>query len=202
MAYPTARPARSGWYDSRTVSTLQATGIAFAAVLSGVYFGVTTINEIDPFYRNRPVAEKQSSYTTAGWRGADATQAATASVTIESRYDRFVGAMISTNPAIFAPGTDRAPAGLGSEPVAAYSGGWRDDEMTASLDSGRDEPAPGAWQCIGCSSESNRADSGVGIDQDESECGGDGNCVAESDGATDPAWLDSGDHLTLAQGSR
>jgi hypothetical protein len=42
------------------------------AVIVGIYLGASTIAEIDPFYRNAQPRSDNGSYTSNGWRGADA----------------------------------------------------------------------------------------------------------------------------------
>jgi hypothetical protein len=54
-------------------SARQGTAFLLAAVLVGVYLGGSTAAQIDPFYRSAVSRPGDSSYTTNGWRGANAT---------------------------------------------------------------------------------------------------------------------------------
>jgi hypothetical protein len=57
--------------DKPARSVNRVAAFALAAVLSGIYLGASTVAAIDPFYLNDQSATG-SSYTSNGWRGADA----------------------------------------------------------------------------------------------------------------------------------
>lgn len=79
--------------------------LTFGAVVFGAYLGFSTVAEIDPFYRQ---PQYSKSYTTDGWRGADAAPppAATSSV-IDRGYGDY--AFVSRIRDSYPPGAAYAP---------------------------------------------------------------------------------------------
>jgi hypothetical protein len=99
-------------------------GVALLSVAAGVYLGLSTIAEINPFYRQPPPVESEGSYTVNGWRGADAVPAPPATTQAEDWNHSYAASI-------------RPPASYEyrtyTEPVAAYVGGHSNDGATADL---------------------------------------------------------------------
>jgi hypothetical protein len=80
----------SGMTGGRTgsgPSKARFAAFALMAVLAGVYIGKSTVAEINPFYLHGDAAG--SSYTSDGWRGADASPPPAYQAPVEHRMDRF-----------------------------------------------------------------------------------------------------------------
>lgn len=76
----------------------RAAAVVLGAVLAGIYLGSSTVAEINPFYRHAPV-ETGSSYTSDGWRGADAVSPPASPAPTENRASRFMSGIYAWAPA-------------------------------------------------------------------------------------------------------
>lgn len=76
----------------------RAAALVLGAVLAGIYLGGSTVAEINPFYLHAPV-QSGSSYTSDGWRGADAVSPPSYPAPAENRMSRFMSGVYAWAPA-------------------------------------------------------------------------------------------------------
>lgn len=116
--------------------------IVLAAVAGGVYLGRSTVALIDPFYKNGP-AQAGSSYTTDGWRGADAVSPP-AAIPVVDRISQFVSDAYAAGRSYyeFSRHVQDLSAAYGETPVSdpAAEETPSDPEMAGVVD----------YQCVGC----------------------------------------------------
>ena len=122
-------------------------GLALAAVISGIYFGASTVSSIDPFYLHGP-ADEASSYTLNGWHGADAVPPP--AVPVADRMSEFVSHAYGIPRPYDAPEDVAAPAPSGEDGVVYM--GDTPPALTQDGGSGMSEvtPADGGYECVNC----------------------------------------------------
>lgn len=112
--------------------------IVLGAMIGGIYLGVSTAALIDPFY-SRGVAQARSSYTTDGWRGADAVPPP-APIVVAERFGQFVSDAYAAGHSYYELARSVAPP---PEDPPAY-------EAETVSEPAPDMAAAADYQCIGC----------------------------------------------------
>lgn len=166
-------------------------GVALGAVVAGVYFGLTTVAQIDPFYRIPRFDAGKASYTTNGWRGADAVSPPTVRGRAEDQIHGFASRMGFPYPVSFVPRPYPDTPDYSPEPVQAdFSGGYREE---TPVQSATEEVPLEETGCFDCSN-----DAGLGLDERAEPdspapvCGADGHCPADAslvNGGSNPAAI-------------
>lgn len=120
----------------------QRTALILTALVGGIYLGVTTVAEIDPFYRGGAAQMRASSYTTNGWRGADAVPPP--AIPVADRMSGFVADAYAFGRSYYDFARDVAPP-QGVPGAEAYvTEPVREDWSEQDLDERAD------YACVGC----------------------------------------------------